>query len=60
MAASGAQLVVLGSTDVPTVQSFMQAFEQQHYTPKMFIAAAGPDQGSAFTSAVGGPATPTG
>ena len=46
-------LVVLGSTDVPTVQAFMKAFEQQHYTPKMFIAAAGPDQGSAFTSAVG-------
>jgi branched-chain amino acid transport system substrate-binding protein len=53
VAASGAQLVVLGSTDVPTVQAFMQAFEQAHYTPKMFIAAAGPDQGSAFTSAVG-------
>ena len=53
VAASGADLVVLGSTDVPTVQSFMQAFEQQHYTPKMFIAAAGPDQGDAFTSAVG-------
>jgi branched-chain amino acid transport system substrate-binding protein len=46
-------IVVLGSTDVPTVQAFMKAFEQQHYTPKMFIAAAGPDQGSAFTSAVG-------
>jgi branched-chain amino acid transport system substrate-binding protein len=53
VAASGAQLVVLGSTDVPTVQAFMQAFEQAHYTPKLFIAAAGPDQGSAFTSAVG-------
>ena len=53
VAASGAQIVMLGSTDVPTVQAFMQAFEQQHYTPKMFIAAAGPDQGSAFTSAVG-------
>jgi len=53
VAASGADLVVLGSTDVPTVQAFMQAFEQQHYTPKMFIAAAGPDQGDAFTSAVG-------
>jgi branched-chain amino acid transport system substrate-binding protein len=46
-------LVVLGSTDVPTVGAFMQAFEQQHYVPKMFLAAAGPDQGSAFTSAVG-------
>jgi branched-chain amino acid transport system substrate-binding protein len=53
VAADGAQLVVLGSTDVPTVEAFMRAFEQQHYTPKMFIAAAGPDQGSAFTSAVG-------
>jgi branched-chain amino acid transport system substrate-binding protein len=46
-------VVVLGSTDVPTVAAFMQAFEQQHYVPKMFIAAAGPDQGSSFTSAVG-------
>jgi branched-chain amino acid transport system substrate-binding protein len=53
VAAAGAQLVVLGSTDVPTVSAFMQAFEEQHYTPKMFIAAAGPDQGSSFTSAVG-------
>jgi branched-chain amino acid transport system substrate-binding protein len=53
VASTGAQLVVLGSTDVPTVSAFMQAFEQQHYTPKLFIAAAGPDQGGAFTSAVG-------
>jgi branched-chain amino acid transport system substrate-binding protein len=53
VAATGAQMVVLGSTDVPTVSSFMQAFEQQHYNPKIFIAAAGPDQGGAFTSAVG-------
>ena len=53
VASSGAQMVVLGSTDVPTVGAFMKAFEQQHYLPKMFIAAAGPDQGSAFTSAVG-------
>jgi len=53
VAATGAQMVVLGSTDVPTVASFMKAFEQQHYNPKIFIAAAGPDQGGAFTSAVG-------
>ena len=53
VASTGADLVVLGSTDVPTVAAFMQAFEQQHYTPKMFIAAAGPDQGASFTSAVG-------
>jgi branched-chain amino acid transport system substrate-binding protein len=53
VAAAHPDLVMLGSTDVPTVQAFVQAFEQQHYNPKMFIAAAGPDQGSAFTSAVG-------
>jgi branched-chain amino acid transport system substrate-binding protein len=53
VAASGAQLVVLGSTDVPTVNAFMQAFEQQHYNPKIFIAASGPDQGAAFVKTVG-------
>jgi len=47
------QLVVLGSTDVPTVASFMHGFEQQHFNPKVFVAAAGPDQGQAFLSAVG-------
>ncbi len=53
VAAADPQLVVLGSTDVPTVAAFMQAFEQQHYKPRLFIAAAGPDQGGAFTSVVG-------
>ena len=53
VANTGAQAVLLGSTDVPTVAAFMQAFEQQHYNPKMFICAAGPDQGASFTSAVG-------
>jgi branched-chain amino acid transport system substrate-binding protein len=46
-------IVVLGSTDVPTVQAFMSEFAQDHFTPKMFIAAAGPDQGAAFIKAVG-------
>ena len=45
--------MVLGSTDVPTVAAFMQGFQQQHFTPKLFIAAAGPDQGAAFIKAVG-------
>jgi branched-chain amino acid transport system substrate-binding protein len=53
VAAKNPDMVVLGSTDVPTVAAFMKAFEQQHYTPKIFIAAAGPDQGAGFTSAVG-------
>ncbi|HEX3513924.1 MAG TPA: amino acid ABC transporter substrate-binding protein [Trebonia sp.] len=53
VAAAKPDIVVLGSSDVPTVQAFMQEFAQDHYTPKMFIATAGPDQGTAFTSAVG-------
>jgi len=42
VAAAKAQVVVLGSVDVPTVAAFMQAFEQAHYNPKVFIATAGP------------------
>jgi branched-chain amino acid transport system substrate-binding protein len=53
VAATGAQMVVLGSPDVPTVSGFMQAFEQQHYNPKIFIAASGPDQGISFLGTVG-------
>jgi branched-chain amino acid transport system substrate-binding protein len=53
VAAAKAQIVVLGSVDVPTVSSFMQAFEQAHYTPKVFIATGGPDQGTSFSKAVG-------
>jgi branched-chain amino acid transport system substrate-binding protein len=53
VAATGAQLVMLGSVDVPTVSAFMQAFEQQHYNPMMFAASAGPDQGQAFLKVVG-------
>jgi len=53
VAATKPQVVVLGSVDVPTVSAFMQAFEQAHFTPKVFVATAGPDQGQAFSSAVG-------
>jgi branched-chain amino acid transport system substrate-binding protein len=53
VAATKPQVVMLGSVDVPTVSAFMQAFEQAHFTPKVFVATAGPDQGQAFSSAVG-------
>jgi branched-chain amino acid transport system substrate-binding protein len=52
VAAHHPDIVVLGSTDVPTVATFMQAFEQEHFLPEYFIAAAGPDQGAAFQKAV--------
>ena len=60
VAATGAQLVVLGAVNVPTSAAFIQAFEQQHYNPKIFVATSGPDQGSAFTKAIGGAANATG
>jgi branched-chain amino acid transport system substrate-binding protein len=53
VATSGAQIVVLGSTAVPTVEMFMKVFQQDHYTPKIFIATSGPDQGQAFLNRVG-------
>jgi branched-chain amino acid transport system substrate-binding protein len=53
VASSHADLMVLGSVDVPTVSAFVHTFVQQHYQPKAFIATAGPDQGAAFTKAVG-------
>jgi branched-chain amino acid transport system substrate-binding protein len=53
VAAKKAQIVVLGATAVPTVSGFTQAFIQAHYNPQVFIATAGPDQGSAYQKAVG-------
>jgi len=50
---SGAQVVVLGSVDVPTVAAFMNQFAARNYHPKIFIAAAGPDQGQQFLNQVG-------
>jgi branched-chain amino acid transport system substrate-binding protein len=53
LASTKADAVVLGSVDVPTVSAFVHAFIQQHFSPKIFIATAGPDQGAAFVKAVG-------
>jgi branched-chain amino acid transport system substrate-binding protein len=53
MIASKAQVVVVG-TLLPDFTAFLQRFRQQHYNPQAFIATAGPDQGDAFTKAIGG------
>jgi branched-chain amino acid transport system substrate-binding protein len=53
VASTHADLVVLGSVDVPTVSAFTHAFVQQHFNPKAFVATAGPDQGAQFVKAVG-------
>jgi branched-chain amino acid transport system substrate-binding protein len=53
VATKAPDMVILGATDVPTVAAFMKAFETSHYNPKWFLSVSGPDQGAAFTSAVG-------
>lgn len=53
MAASDAQLALVGSVDVPTVSSFMSAFETAHYNPKALIFTSGSDEGATFLKAVG-------
>jgi len=53
VAATGAQMVVMGTVDVPTVSAFITAFQQQHYNPKILAATSGPDQGAAFLKAIG-------
>ncbi len=43
------QIVVIGSVDLPSLLIFIHAFQaHQDYTPKIMIAASGPDQGQAF------------
>jgi branched-chain amino acid transport system substrate-binding protein len=53
MAASKAQVALVGSVDVPTVSSFMSAFETAHYNPKALIFTSGSDEGATFLNAVG-------
>jgi branched-chain amino acid transport system substrate-binding protein len=50
---SGAQMAVFG-TQLPDSSTFIQRFKQLHYNPRVFVATAGPDQGSAFLQAIGG------
>src|SRR6516165_653255 len=60
MAAKKPDMVVIGSPDVPGVQAIFKALMTQHFTPKILAASAGPDQGAAFLSAIGGSKNATG
>jgi branched-chain amino acid transport system substrate-binding protein len=53
VAHSHAQMVLLGSVDPPTVAAFTREWIKVGYTPRIFIAAAGPDQGQSFLNLVG-------
>jgi branched-chain amino acid transport system substrate-binding protein len=49
-----AQIVVCGTQSASDFIPLMQHFKLLHYNPSVLIATAGPDQGDAFLSAVGG------
>lgn len=53
IAASNAQIVLLGSIDGSTVSAFMSSFEEAHYNPKAFIDTSGSDEGATFLKLVG-------
>ncbi len=50
---SHADIVLLGTQGLQDCVAHLKTFIQQHYNPKLIIAAAGPDQGQAFVQAVG-------
>jgi branched-chain amino acid transport system substrate-binding protein len=56
---SGAQVAILGTLPVAN-NAIINRFKQLHYNPDMLIATAGPDQGSDFLNAIGGPASAEG
>ncbi|TMD77468.1 MAG: hypothetical protein E6I97_08940 [Chloroflexi bacterium] len=51
--ASHADVAILGTSALSECTAYLKYFATQHYNPKVLIATSGPDQGSAFTQAVG-------
>lgn len=48
-----ADIVLLGTLSLQDCAAFLKTFIQQHYNPKLIVAAAGPDQGQGFIDAIG-------
>jgi branched-chain amino acid transport system substrate-binding protein len=53
--ASQADVVVLGTLSQQDCIVYVKYFKQHQFNPLAIIAASGPDQGNAFTDAIGGP-----
>ncbi len=53
-------VVILGTEGQQDCVALMQAFKQRNFNPDAIIATAGPDQGSQFTSPLGGPSAAEG
>ncbi len=54
---SHADIVLLGTLGLQDCVAHLKTFMQQHYNPRLIIAAAGPDQGQAFIQALGAKST---
>ena len=46
-------MAILGTSTLNECTSYLKYFKTQHFNPKILIATSGPDQGSAFTGAIG-------
>lgn len=50
---SQADVVIVGTDTLANSVAYVNYFATQHFNPKILIFTSGPDQGSAFTSAIG-------
>jgi len=50
---SHADVVIVGTDTLANSVAYVNYFATQHFNPKILIFTSGPDQGSAFTSAIG-------
>ncbi len=50
---SNADVVIVGTDTLANSAAYVNYFATQHFNPKVLIFTSGPDQGSAFTSAIG-------
>jgi branched-chain amino acid transport system substrate-binding protein len=50
---SHADAVIMGTDTLANSVAYVNYFAQQHFNPKILIFTSGPDQGSAFTQAIG-------
>lgn len=53
IAATHADIVLLGSINIQQSVAFIKTFMRVHYNPKVLIAISGPEQGAVFTQSVG-------
>ncbi|BCL81286.1 amino acid ABC transporter substrate-binding protein [Ktedonobacteria bacterium brp13] len=54
VAASNADVAILGTSGLADSVAFVKTFKQLHYNPKAIVFTSGPNEGSLFLKAIGG------